>query len=149
LPDDLDEAAVEHMLFHHRIRILEYLSQKPYSPNTVERVPQSNEAARTEETDMPKISSDKLLPGMVLAKPIIGKNGMTLLGEGTELTERWIGNIQEMNVEGIFVEGPSEQPVPLDEALACLEQRFETVRDKPYMALIKSVVRKQIESLYS
>jgi len=97
---------------------------------------------------MPKISSDKLQPGMKLAKPIIGKNGMTLLGEGTELTERWIGNIQDMNLEGIYVEGPSEQDVPLDEALALLEQRFETVQDKPYMASIKSIVRKQIESLY-
>jgi hypothetical protein len=99
--------------------------------------------------DMPKIAINKLLPGMKLAKPIIGKNGMTLLGEGTELTERWIQNIQDMNVEGVFVEGPSEQDVPLDEALACLEQRFETVHDKPYMALIKTIVRKQIESLYS
>ena len=97
---------------------------------------------------MPKISSDKLQPGMKLAKPIIGKNGMTLLGEGTELTERWIGNIQDMNVEWIFVEGPSEQDVPLDEALASLEKRFETVDDKPYMASIKDLVRRKIESLY-
>jgi hypothetical protein len=99
--------------------------------------------------DMPKILSDKLLPGMKLAKPIIGKNGMTLLGEGTELTERWIQNIQDMNVDGIYVEGPSEQDVPLDEALACLEQRFDTVYEKPYMAMIKTIVQKQIESLYS
>ena len=97
---------------------------------------------------MPKIASDKLLPGMKLAKPIIGKNGMTLLGEGTELTERWIGNIQDMNVEWISVEGPSEQDVPLDEALASLEKRFETVDDKPYMASIKDLVRRKIESLY-
>jgi len=97
---------------------------------------------------MPKIASDKLLPGMKLAKPIIGKNGMTLLGEGTELTERWIGNIQDMNVEWISVEGPSEQDVPLDEALASLEKRFETVDDKPYMASIKELVRRKIESLY-
>jgi len=97
---------------------------------------------------MPKIASDKLLPGMKLAKPIIGKNGMTLLGEGTELTERWIGNIQDMNVEWISVEGPSEQDVPLDEALASLEKRFEAVDDKPYMASIKDLVRRKIESLY-
>jgi hypothetical protein len=97
---------------------------------------------------MPKIASDKLLPGMKLAKPIIGKNGMTLLGEGTELTERWIGNIQDMNVEWISVEGPSEQDVPLDEALASLEKRFETVDDKQYMASIKDLVRRKIESLY-
>ena len=97
---------------------------------------------------MPKIASDKLLPGMKLAKPIIGKNGMTLLGEGTELTERWIGHIQDMNVEGIYVEGPSEQDVPLEEALASLDKRFEAVEGEPHMASIKNLVRKQIESLY-
>jgi hypothetical protein len=135
-------------MYHRRIRFLEYLSERPYIPKHVKKAPWSEEGAYNEETDMPKISSDKLLPGMKLAKPIIGKNGMTLLGEGTELTARWIGNIQDMNVEGIYVEGPSEQDIPLDEALAGLEQRFETVHDKPYMALIKSIVRKQIESLY-
>jgi len=98
---------------------------------------------------MPKIAADKLQPGMKLAKPIIGKNGMTLLGEGTELTERWIENLQGMEVEGgIFIEGPSEQEVPLDEALAALEKRFETAGDKPYMSQIKSIIRKHIESLY-
>jgi hypothetical protein len=97
---------------------------------------------------MPRIAGDRLLPGMKLAKPIIGNNGMTLLGEGTELTERWIGNIQDMNVEWISVEGPSEQDVPLGEALALLETRFETVNDKPHMASIKNLVRRHIESLY-
>jgi hypothetical protein len=99
---------------------------------------------------MPRIASDKLQPGMILAKPLVGKNGMTLLGEGTELSEKWIERIQDMDLEGgIFVEGPSEQAVPLDEALAALEARFETVRDKPYMAQIKKIVRGQIESLYT
>lgn len=97
---------------------------------------------------MPKISADRLQPGMKLAKPIIGKNGMTLLGEGTELTERWIENLKDMNVEGIYIEGPSEQEVPLEEALAGLESRFETVSDKPHMASIKNLVRRHIESLY-
>jgi hypothetical protein len=99
---------------------------------------------------MPRIASDKLQPGMVLAKPLVGKNGMTLLGEGTELTERWIERIQDMDLEGgIFVEGPSEQTVPLEEALAALEARFETVLDRPHMARIKKIVREQIESLYT
>jgi hypothetical protein len=98
---------------------------------------------------MPKIATDKLEPGMKLAKPVINQNGMVILGEGTELTEKLIQHLQNMNVDGIFVEGPSVQEVPLDEALASLEKRFETVHDKPYMELIKKVVRKQIESLYS
>ena len=97
---------------------------------------------------MPKISSDKLMPGMVLVKPITGKNGMVLLGEGAELTEKWIERIRDMDVEGIFVDGPSEQSIPLEEALARLEDRFETVQDKPHMGLIKKVVRNHIEKLY-
>jgi hypothetical protein len=98
---------------------------------------------------MPKIASDKLQPGMKLAKPVIGKNGMVFLGEGTELTEKWIQHLQDMNIEGVFVEGPSEQDVPLEAALASLDQRFETVHDKPYMEFIKKIVRTHIESLYS
>lgn len=98
---------------------------------------------------MPKITIDKLQPGMKLAKPVVGKNGMVLLGEGTELTEKWIQHLQDMNMDGIFIEGPTEQDVPLDEALASLEKRFEAVQDKPYMELIKKIVRTHIESLYS
>jgi hypothetical protein len=89
------------------------------------------------------------MPGMVLVKPLTSKNGMVILGEGAELTERWIERIRDMDVEGIFVDGPSEPSIPLDEALARLEERFETVRDKPYMGLIKKVVRNHIEKLYS
>ena len=97
---------------------------------------------------MPKISADKLIPGMVLGKPLTSKNGMVILGEGAELTEKWIERIRDMDAEGIFVTGPSEQPIPLDEALALLEERFETVLDKPYMRLIKKLVRTHISKLY-
>jgi hypothetical protein len=97
---------------------------------------------------MRKVSSDKLTPGMVLVKPLIGKNGMVLLGEGTELNDRWIERIQDMQLEGIFVEGASEPLVPLAEAMAGLEERFAPVEDKPYMGLLKKVVRNHIEKLY-
>lgn len=98
---------------------------------------------------MPKISADKLQPGMKLAKPIVAKGGMTLLGEGTELTERWIEKLQDMEVEGgIFVEGPSVQEVPREEALAALEKRFAGTEGAPYMSLIKAALRRHIEGLY-
>ena len=97
---------------------------------------------------MPKIGKDALEPGMKLAKPVIGQNEMVLMAEGTELTERLIQRLQDMDVEAVFVEGPSEQAVPLDEALAALEKRFKAVQDKPHMGLIKRVVRKHIEGLY-
>jgi hypothetical protein len=97
---------------------------------------------------MGKMGCDQLTPGMVLAKPLIGKNGMVILGEGAELTEKWIDRIRDMGIDGVFVGGHSEPAMPLDEALSRLEERFETVQDKPYMALIKKIVRTHIERQY-
>jgi hypothetical protein len=98
---------------------------------------------------MQRIAKEALLPGMKLAKPIMGQNGMVMLVEGTELTEKWIDRIQDMDVTGVFVEGASEPAVPLDEELAGLEKRFATVHQEPYMGLIKKMVRGHIEGLYS
>jgi hypothetical protein len=97
---------------------------------------------------MPKVPVDKLEPGMKLSRPLIAKGGMVLLGEGTELTEKWIDRIQEMDVDGIFIDGPSEQSEPKDESLAKLDARFRSVEREPYMGRLKQVVRKHIEDLY-
>jgi hypothetical protein len=97
---------------------------------------------------MLRIAGDKLTPGMVLAKPLLGKNGMVFLGEGTELTDRWIERIQDMQLDGIFVEGTAEPLVPLAEVLMALDERFATVLDKPHMGLLHKIVRKHIERLY-
>ncbi len=85
---------------------------------------------------------------MKLAKPIVGKNGMVMLGEGTELTEKWIERIQDMEINGIFVDGPPVQTIPREEALANLEARFVLVEGKPFMNSIKKIVQEHIEGLY-
>lgn len=98
---------------------------------------------------MPKLARENLQPGMRLAKPVLGQNGMVLLPEGAELTEKLIARIQEMDVAAISVEGPSEQAVPLEEALAALDRRFAAVQEKPHMTALKRLVRKHIEGLYA
>jgi hypothetical protein len=97
---------------------------------------------------MPKIPVAKLEPGMKLAKPVTAKNGMVMLGEGTELSETWIERIRDMDIASIFVEGPPVQAVPKEEALASLEARFAKVDGKPYMNVIKKVIKEHIEGLY-
>jgi len=97
---------------------------------------------------MPKIPPSKLVAGMKLAKPVLAKNGMVMLGEGTELTELWIERIQDMDIQNIFVEGPPIQTVPKEDALASLEARFTMVEGKPYMNNIKKLVKEHIEGLY-
>ena len=96
---------------------------------------------------MPRVPVDKLEPGMKLAKPVTRGN-MVVLGEGTVLTEIWISRIADMEVEHIFIDGPSEQAVPKEEALAQLNARFKNVEDKPFMKQIKKIVKEHIEGLY-
>jgi len=98
---------------------------------------------------MIKVPPDKLMPGMRLAKPIMNKAGMALLGEGTELTDTWITRIQDMELEGaVYVEGKQEMEVPLDEMLAALEKRFQMPEDNRRMEIIRRAAEKHIRSLY-
>lgn len=97
---------------------------------------------------MPKIPVSKLEPGMKLAKPVMAKNGMVMLGEGTELNDTWIERIQDMEIASIFIDGPPVQTVPKEQALADLEARFAMVANKPYMNAIKKIVKEHIEGLY-
>lgn len=98
---------------------------------------------------MIKIQADKLVPGMRLAKPIMNKAGVALLSEGTELTEKWIGRIQDMELgEAIYVEGKMEMEVPLEDMIAALEKRFHTSYGNPRMEMIKRAMERQIRSLY-
>lgn len=85
---------------------------------------------------------------MKLAKPVLAKNGMVMLGEGTELTETWIERIRDMELSSVFVEGPPIQTIPKEEALAGLEARFACVDGKPHMNTIKKIVKEHIEGLY-
>ena len=98
---------------------------------------------------MIKVTPDKLEPGMRLAKPVMNKAGMALLGEGTELTETWIARIQDMELEGaIYVEGKLEMEMPLDEMLAALGKRFANAQGNSRMEVIKRAAEAHIRKLY-
>jgi hypothetical protein len=97
---------------------------------------------------MLKIPVANLEPGMKLAKPITAKNGMVMLGEGTELSEIRIERIRDMEITSVFVEGPPVQALPKEEAIANLEARFANTEGKPYMNIIKRITKEHIEGLY-
>jgi len=96
---------------------------------------------------MPSVSVENLKPGMVLAKPLT-RGTMVILGEGTVLTESWISRLEDMDIEKVYIEGPSIQPIPKQEALDALEARFQNAIDKPHMQKLKNLVKEHIESLY-
>lgn len=97
---------------------------------------------------MPRISVNKLEPGMKLTKPLTAKNGMVMLAEGTVLTEKWIQRVGDMEVDSVYIDGPKEQTRPKEELLAELDGRFRNVEGKPHMGRIKDLVKQHIERLY-
>jgi hypothetical protein len=96
---------------------------------------------------VPKIPPDKLEPGMKLARPVL-RGGMVLLSEGTVLTEAWIRRIEDMDIDGVHIDGPSQPVVPKEEMVSRLERRFANVEDRPCMGLIKRIMKEHIEGLY-
>ena len=97
---------------------------------------------------MLRIPVAKLEPGMRLAKPVTAKNGMVMLGEGTELSEARIERIRDMDIASVFVEGAPVQAIPKGEAIANLESRFAKAEGKPHMNMIKRITKEHIEGLY-
>lgn len=96
---------------------------------------------------MPKISTDKLEPGMKLTKPVT-RGDTVFLNKDTELTERLIIKIRNMNIESVYIDGPSQHSIPKEEMLAQMNMRFKNVENEPYMNLLKRLVREHIEVLY-
>jgi hypothetical protein len=95
-----------------------------------------------------KLAAERLEPGMVLARPVMNKSGMIMLGEGTELTDNLIEKIRDMGIEGVHVQGMSQPDVPLEALLAALDARFAHVEKDHLMVMIKRLMKEHIEGLY-
>ncbi len=91
---------------------------------------------------MQKIPLKLAAPGMKLAKSVSNKRGMTLCGEGTELTESIIDRMNEMEVKRITVEGhPVDTGVEeksLSQQIDELNARFRYVEADPLMKKLKN-----------
>lgn len=96
---------------------------------------------------MKRVSVDNLRPGMKLAKPVV-KDTITLLGEGTELTERLISKIIDLNITDVSIDAPRGDGITKETLLRQLDQRFQNRDTAPYMALIKRLVKEHIEASY-
>ncbi|MBN1546443.1 MAG: hypothetical protein JW902_07280 [Syntrophaceae bacterium] len=97
---------------------------------------------------MPRVVVENLQEGMKLLRPVTDKNGMVLLSEGTVLTVKWIERIQDMAIEAVYIDGPTQKSIPKEEELARLEARFKYMEDVPHMKLLKKLIREHIEGLY-
>lgn len=97
---------------------------------------------------MRMVDSGQLEPGMILARPIVMKNGMILFGEGTELTEAYIERIRNMTVNSICIVGNAPSSESREQMLEKLEARFRPVEQQPYMKQLKRLVEEHLMEHY-
>jgi len=94
------------------------------------------------------VDSGQLEPGMILARPILMKNGMILFGKGTELTADYIERIRDMTVSCIQIVGNAPSSESLEQLLEKLNARFRFVEQQPYMKLLKRLVEEGMIEQY-
>ena len=96
------------------------------------------------ETTMQKIPTAAARPGMVLAKPVLRDNGMTVLGKDTELTQSVIDRLTNLDIANIVVQG---NPMGQDGGqgsssyqlmLARLDHLFRGYEDDAWMQEVKA-----------
>jgi hypothetical protein len=97
---------------------------------------------------MQRISLNRAKPGMILAKAVENDRGMTLYGEGTELTEKAIARLSNMEIQKITVQG---HPVDMgdgrnvEEQLEAMHNRFRKVKTDPLMRKIEDTFVKVLK----
>ncbi|MCX7780313.1 MAG: HD domain-containing protein [Negativicutes bacterium] len=73
---------------------------------------------------MQKFSLARLVPGMVVARDVVGADGRVLIRRGVVLTERYIHRLGQMGIGSIFIRSP------LDAELSCPEIIQEETKNR-------------------
>ncbi len=80
--------------------------------------------------------------GMVLAKPVANKAGLTICQKNVELTEDHIVRFENMDIEFVTVEGHREMShEEKEQFLSELDHRFRKVKDNSAMNSLKNIVK--------
>ena len=98
---------------------------------------------------MQKIPVDKAAEGMVLAKPVAKENGVVLMGEGTELSDRIIERLLDIDIKTIVVKGhpldTGKAEETLEQLFEKLDDRFSTIASDKLCSQIKEIIKEDIK----
>ena len=96
-----------------------------------------------------EIPLDEAVAGDVLAREVVGADGVIMLASGAELTGHSIALLRERGITAVSVvrEGPPEIPDSerVDAAIGELERMFSDVGSDPIMKDIYEVARAMLE----
>lgn len=99
---------------------------------------------------MQKLAIKDIKPGMFLAKPVMSDKGMPLCTEGTELTDKLIDRLKEMNISILTVKGhpvdTGEPDKTAEDMIQEMTARFALVEGDPLMDRIRDAIAGAIEA---
>jgi len=92
----------------------------------------------------------ELLPGLVLAKPVVNANGLPIVAVGTILDAAMIERLRQMGLTSVYVEGDALDSggKTLAELEAELEHRFRQVAQDPIQQLILRTLRRRVRATH-
>lgn len=97
-----------------------------------------------------RIKLDDAVPGLRLAKPVIGPTGITVLGAGAELTEALIERLKRIGVPALSVEPDAllaNLPTKsLEELEAELQRRFRHANADPTLRSIQEAILRSLRA---
>jgi hypothetical protein len=97
--------------------------------------------------DQQRILITQATAGMVLARPVMSKEGVALCGPGTVLTEPLIQRLVVRGLKRIHVEGhpvATRSQLPVEQRIRELRHRFSRVADVPLMALLERAIEQEM-----
>lgn len=95
-----------------------------------------------------RIYSSLLRTGQITAEAVTDENGLLLVGEGTEITERHISLIRASEIKSILVERYNtfswQEWVTPQERISLIKQRFKDAESSDFMKAVESALIKKI-----
>ena len=86
--------------------------------------------------------------GMILSRPVVLPNGITLCGPGTELSDSLIQRLTLRGIKRIHVRGhplPARSHTPMQQRLRELHRRFNRVHHIPLMAMLERAIENEMK----
>ena len=97
---------------------------------------------------MKRISIEDAKDGMKLAKAVENASGMTLYGEGMQLTASAIAKLRSLGIRSIYIEGKANPRLNKEDYLEFVDNAFSRIIDNSLMEEIKRKLIEHIELLY-
>jgi hypothetical protein len=99
---------------------------------------------------MKRVVIEELLPGMILAKPVMNANGLPIVAAGAMLDGSMIKRLQRLELASVYVEGDLEDSggKTLTELEAELNSRFRRVAHDPIQHMILRTLRNHLHTTH-